>query len=429
MMPRTQPRVVQWISSEVFLSLYLPAFTLGLGTGIAAPALPVYAKSFDIPFGMASWVIIIHLLGAAISTIPTGMMIDKVGRRKIVLAGPILTAISSLLIPFTSSFPELLALRFINGWAQGMWVLGRLTIIADQGNEKRGRLITGMVGVDSAGKLIGPALGGLIATVSSVTTPFLVHGMLALLAVLPSFKLIQEARPSTSAARKADEGGGFAWLREVLVLPIIILCIVQVFVQMSRSSSHNGILDLYAVYAYGVGPGMLGIMAAVATAVSLPITFLAGHIMDRFGRKKTIVPGFTLVGLSMVLMALVAVSGVPFHFYFVALVFVHIAQAVTHGSMQTLASDVAPAKARGKFFGLWKLVGETSTFISPVMFTFFSDHGGFPTSFVYLACSGFAAAGITAFFVKETLGRKDAVEHGIAVVSPEARAPVTARTG
>lgn len=427
--PREQPRIIRWATSDVFLSLYLPAFTLGLGTGIAAPALPVYAKSFDIPFGMASWVIIIHLLGAAVSTIPTGMLIDKVGRRKVVLAGPILTAISSLLIPFTSTFPELLVLRFINGWAQGMWVLGRLTIIADQGDNKRGRLITAMVGVDSAGKLIGPALGGLIATVSTVTMPFLVHGVLAMLAVIPSFKLIHEARPTQSTTRKTEAGGGFAWLREVLIFPIVILCIVQVFVQMSRSSSHNGILDLYAVYAYGVGPAMLGIMAAVATAVSLPVTFLAGHIMDRFGRKKTIVPGFTLVGLSMVFMAAVAVTGLPFEIYFIALVFVHLAQAVTHGSMQTLAADVAPANARGKFFGLWKLVGETATFISPVMFTFFSAYGGFPASFVYLAFSGFAAAGITAFVVKETLIRGSTATHGVAAAAPEARAPVTARTG
>jgi MFS family permease len=393
------------LTSEIALSLYLPAFTLALGRGIAAPALPVYAKSFDIPFEQASWVIIVYLLGTAISTVPTGMLLDRIGRRRIVLAGPILSATASLLIPFAHSFPELLILRFIGGWAQGMWVLARLTIIADQGGDKRGRLITAMVAMEGAGSLIGPAVGGLIAYLTDVRVPFLIHGGLALLSVIPSFKLIQDPKAETIRAQKAKEGPGFAWLREVMVFPVIIICIVQVFVQMSRASAGNGILDLYAVYAYGVGPALLGAMAAIATAVSLPITFMAGQVMDRFGRRKTIIPGFTLVGSSMVFMAIIAAADLPLPVYVLALVVAQMSQAVTHGSMQTLAADIAPANARGKFFGLWRLIGETSTFISPVMFTFFSSHGGFPASFMYLGISGFMAAGITLFFVKETLNR------------------------
>jgi MFS family permease len=393
------------LTSDTSLSLYLPAFTLGLGTGIAAPALPVYAKSFDIPFESASWVVIVHLLGAAVSTIPTGLLIDRIGRRKIILAGPILTAVASLLIPFANTFPELLILRFVGGWAQGMWVLARLAIIADQGGEKRGRLITALVAVDSAGKLIGPALGGLIAFFTDVRVPFLVHGVLALLAVIPSFRLVHDPKPVMTRTEKLQDNAGLAWLREVLVFPIIIICIVQVFVQMSRSSAHNGILDLYAVYAYGVGPEILGVMAAVSTAVSLPVTFMAGHVMDRFGRRKTIIPGFTLVGCSMMFLALIAAIELPFPVYVIAFVLAQMCQAVTHGSMQTIAADMAPANARGKFFGLWKLIGETSMFISPVMFTFFSAVGGFPASFIYLAVSGYMAAGLTLFFVKETLSR------------------------
>jgi MFS family permease len=309
----------------------------------------------------------------------------------------------SLLIPFAQNFPELLVLRFLGGWAQGMWVLARLTIIADQGGDKRGRLITAMVAMEGAGSLIGPAVGGLIAHFTDVRVPFFVHGVLALLAVMPSFKLIHDPKVETLRAQKAEEGPRLAWLKEILVFQVVVLFLVQVFVQMSRASVGNGILDLYAVYAYGVGPALLGAMAAVATGVGLPITFMAGQVMDRFGRRKTIIPGFTLVGLSMMFMAFIASAGLPLPIYAAALVFAQVSQSVTHGSMQTLASDIAPARARGKFFGLWRLVGESATFISPVMFTFFSTHGGFPASFMYLGISGFLAAGLTLFFVKETL--------------------------
>src|SRR5256885_705474 len=149
------------LSRENILTIYLPAAALALGNGIATPALPVYAKQFDVSFGVASQVFVAQLLGGLVATVPTGFLIDRFGRRNIILLGPALVALSSLLTAFAGSFPELLAFRFLAGWAQQMWMLGRLAMIADTGGDRqRGRQITGMLGMDTTGRLIGPAAGG-----------------------------------------------------------------------------------------------------------------------------------------------------------------------------------------------------------------------------------------------------------------------------
>ena len=45
------------LSSYQFLTLYFPAFILALGYSIATPAIPIFAKSFDAGFGVASvWI-------------------------------------------------------------------------------------------------------------------------------------------------------------------------------------------------------------------------------------------------------------------------------------------------------------------------------------------------------------------------------------
>lgn len=404
-------RIAHFLTSESFLSLYLPAFTLALGTGIAAPALPVYAKSFDISFGVASLVVIVHLFGAVAATIPTGFLIDRVGRRKILLLGPILTAASSVLTATAGSFPELLVYRFVGGWALGMWSLARLAIITDTGGDRRGRLITAQVGFDSAGRLVGPVMGGLIAAASDVRVPFLVHAGLALLAIAPSFKLIRETTPTGRSGGRmasASAAGSTTWVKEVLIFPIVLLCIVQTLVALTRGSIHSGTFDLYAVYAYEIGPDVLGLIAATVTAVSLPITFLAGHLMDRFGRKATIVPGFALLGVALALLAVTAYAGLSLMVYVFVLIAVHLTMAVTHGSMQALASDVAPPNARGKFFGIWRLVGEGGTFLSPVIFALLAQFSGFPASFAFMSVTGFGAAFLTLFFVTETLHSRSA---------------------
>ena len=190
-----------------------------------------------------------------------------------------------------------------------------------------------------------------------------------------------------------------------MVFPIIIICVVQVFVQLSRSSAGNGILDLYSVYAYGVGAEVLGVLAAVATAVSCPATFMAGQVMDRYGRRKTIIPGFTLVGTSMMFLALIAATSLPSSrstWWLSSL----------RRCVRRLRTDHADPRrghsagnARGKFFGLWKLIGETSMFIRPgdVHLLFYTRRF---RGFVHIHGSERLCRGaLTLFFVKETLNR------------------------
>jgi fucose permease len=78
-------------------TLYFPAFVFALGYSIATPAIPVLAKSFDTGFGVASLVIVVHALGGLFAAVPTGVLVDRAGRRPILFAGPILMALSSWL--------------------------------------------------------------------------------------------------------------------------------------------------------------------------------------------------------------------------------------------------------------------------------------------------------------------------------------------
>src|SRR6266581_3575298 len=145
------------LSCDTFLSIYLPAVILALGTGIALPAIPILAKSFDVGFGLASFVITAFLIGGTVGSVPTGWMIDRFGRRPIMVAGPLLTAGVALLVARAETLPELLVLRFIDGWAAQMWLLARLAAISHRaGVRQRGRQVSWMYGMDNVGRLTGP---------------------------------------------------------------------------------------------------------------------------------------------------------------------------------------------------------------------------------------------------------------------------------
>lgn len=157
-----------------FLTLYFPALVLALGDSIATPVVPVFAKSFDTGFGVAS--LVVYALGGLVAAVPTGFLVDRLGRRPMLFAGPIVMAASSCLTAVAQSFAELWLYRFFGGVAMEMWRQARLAMIADVSKSRqRGRQMSGMVGTEAAGKIAGPAVGGILAA-WSIRMPFVVHG-------------------------------------------------------------------------------------------------------------------------------------------------------------------------------------------------------------------------------------------------------------
>ena len=393
------------LSLQQLLTLYFPAFVFALGYSIATPAIPVLAKSFDTGFGIASLVIVAHALGGLVASVPSGFLVDRVGRRPILLGGPLLMAASSWLTAAAQSFPELLVYRFIGGGAMEMWRQARLAIIADVARRRqRGRQMSGMVGIEGTGRLLGPAVGGFLA-VWSIRMPFIVHGALALLAIVPSFFLLRESAPITT--KKVDGAQPDLDTRALIALMADkryrgFFC-AQFFASMTRGVLWGGTLLLYATYAYDVGPTGLGGLATMSTIVGIPITISSGFLMDRFGRKTTMVPGFIFIFLGLIFLA----SSAQWHWslatFVTGFLWIHGGQAVTAGSMQVLGSDMAPASARGRFFGFWRMIGEIGGLISPALFGLTAERVAYSAAFALFGICSLTTAALLAFSVQETV--------------------------
>jgi MFS family permease len=373
---------------------------LGIGTGVALPAIPILAKSFDVPFGIASFVVTAFLIGGLVGTLPTGWLIDRVGRRPILIAGPLLTGVMALMVMTAQTFPELLVYRFLDGWAAQMWLLARLARISNEaGARQRGRQVSWMFGMDNAGMLVGPIVGGFVASALGPRAPFAAYAGLAFLALIPVILLGRETggpvRPALGGERPPIS------VREI-VLPRLVYFAVAFFSAIARGPIFAGMLLLYAAFAYDLDAASIGILATGSSVISLPIGFLAGWLMDRFGRKVTMVPGFTGVGVALLLVSLTAFLHLPVGWFVAAYLVTVTTQALTGGSVQTIGADVAPPNARGTFLGFWRFTGQVGTSLSPAIFAFFASTSGYGSAFVLLASAALTTAAILVMRVPET---------------------------
>ncbi len=395
---------------RLILGLHVPAIALGLGNGIGLPVLPALTKVYGVSIVEASWVFVVYLLGTLVASLPTGILIDRIGRRWILLAGPLVVALSSLLIAkaaVSGSFPELLVYRFIAGVGTQMWMQSRITVIADTGAaQQRGKQVTQMFGVQQVGALVGPLIGGFAAVTWGLWSPFLIHAILTLLSILPTYFVVKETAP---AARRAVEGAveGSRWAL-LLSKPIPTVFSVQFLTNVTRGAVfEGGVILLYPSYAYGLDPAELGVLRSAMAIGTIPILFSTGFVMDRFGRKYTIVPGLVLTSLSMAAVSVTAFMELSLAWFVASFVFVHLAISIISGNMQTLGTDVAPPQARGLFFGMSRLVAQGGSTASPTSFGLLSGAFGFGAAFVLLSSTAFLAAIVVAFFLEETLKKPE----------------------
>lgn len=408
---------IRWhgaLSRQLVLSLYVPAAMLALGQSMVAPILPVLARDFGLTIAQAALVFVALSAGQVAATVPAGYLMDRIGRRPVLLAGPILTGVGSLLTPFSQSFPELLFWRFVVGVGDQVWQQSRLLVISETApRDQRARQMQWMAGITRAGQLMGPAAGGFLAAGFGLWIPFAIHAGLTLLAVVPSFRLIKETAPGRRGKGDADVSTGAQGWRPVLAyiftFQVLVFFVIQVSAQLARGGQEQGSLNLYAVYAQGLGSFELGLLNTAAIAFGLPVPFLTGYLMDRYGRRAVIAPGFGSYGVSLLLISLTAFFTLPPEAFLVTFVLVQATAGTTGGTMQVLGSDLSPVENRGRFFAIWRMLAQLAAVMAPLGYAFVAERVSYGASFVYLA----ACAGVVTIGVAKVLGDTRARMHQI----------------
>ena len=373
------------VSWRALLATYLPALILSTGLGIALPAIPALASSFHVSFGVASGVITFFLIGSLCGTIPAGWLVDRFGRRPVLIAGPLIIAVSAVCIAYTPSFAVLLALRFASGFAQQMWLVSRLAAISHgAAANQRGRQISWMYAMDNLGRLVGPMIGGLIAANLGIRSPFIAYALLAAAALVPTILFAGDTPRRLAAAAGATRVNLLESLRD-LVMPRLAFFGVALFAGLTRGPFYADLFHLYAAFQYRLGPVQIGYLATAAAVTSLPLGFTAGWLLDKLGRMRTMIPGFLGVVCSLSALAVSAYLQLNFSWYVALFLLAVITQSLTGGSVQTIGADVAPPKARGTFLGLWQFTGQGGQTLGPIAFALLASTVSYGSAFVFSA--------------------------------------------
>ena len=392
--------------TELILAVYMPTLLLAFGQGMLLPITPLYAETFVPEVARISLVVAALPLGTMLADLPAGMILERLGRRPMMLIGAGMVAASYVGLAQAHIYPELVAYRAIGGAGTALWGISRLAFMTDViPLARRGRSLSVFGGVNRIGVFVGPAVGGLVATWLGFEAAFLAAAALGFAALLVAAYYVRETRHED-----AVRSGGARWRTMAGVLrrhhrDLIGAGSAQVFAQMIRSGRQL-IVPLYGATVLGLDVAAVATIISISAMIDMSLFYPAGMLMDRLGRRYASIPSFLVMGAGMALLPLAG----GFIGLLAATAVMGLGNGLGSGTMMTLGADLAPREATGEYLGLWRLIGDAGQMGGPLAVGAIAGVVGPAPAALVLAGIGVLAAGTIYLFVEETLARQPAVK-------------------
>ncbi len=390
---------------QIILSLYLPTLILSFAAGMMIPITPLYARSFEISYSLVGVVLAAQGIGNMLGDVPAGMLLSKIGHKWSMLAGVGTLALAMLAMGWAQSVPELVTYGLVGGVGNALWNISRHAYMTDLiAIEHRGRATATFGGINRIGTFLGPALGGALGATYGLRFPFMVFAGIALTALVLSALFVNER-----VAVRVSRGGLRGHTSHLVAVARTHFRILstagvgQLLAQMIRAG-RTSLIPLYAADVIGLDLQSIGLIVTLSAAIDMAMFYPAGMIMDRFGRKYASVPSFLIQGIGMALIPLSSTFGG----LLLATLVIGFGNGIGSGTMLTLGSDLAPKDSMGEFLGLWRLIGDSGSTGAPMVVGGIADLVGLSMATLVMAGVGFAAAGVLARLVPETLDRRPA---------------------
>lgn len=281
----------RWILASLSLSMLLSS----LGTSIANVGLPTLAQALNTSFQAVQWVVIAYLLAITTSIIALGRLGDRIGRRRLLLAGIALFTFASALCAVAPNIGLLFAARVTQGLGAAVMMAMTMALVGETlGKDNTGRAM-GLLGTMSAiGTALGPSLGGALIFGFGWRAMFLINLPVGLLAFILAYRYL----PAPAQAPQ-KERARFDYLGTLL----LGLTLASYALSMTLGRGDFGWLNLLLLLCAALG---IGLFVWVENRTVSPLIHLAMF------RQPGLSAGLTMSLLVMAVMMTTLVVG-PFY--------------------------------------------------------------------------------------------------------------------
>jgi MFS family permease len=359
-------------------------FVVAVGYGIVAPALPEFARSFDVGVTAASAVVSGFALCRLLFAPGSGWLLHRIGELPMFCFGVVVVGGSSVACYFATGYVGLLFFRGIGGVGSTMFTVASASLlIRISPSTMRGRAAAAWATGFLLGTIAGPLIGGGLTAIS-LRAPFLIYaGLLGLAAGIVAVTL-----RGHWTARATPKGGSApsVTFKSALQNRTFRACLTSNFLHgWTVYGVRVALVPLFVVDVLHLPSSWAG-AALTAFAVGTAATLmLGGQLADRLGRQKPALAGSLLVAVTMAwlgfttspveVLMVCALSGVGTGL---------LTPPVNAAVADVLSVDDRATRSGGALAG-YQSAGDVGAVVGPVLAGLVVDHGGYEGAFALTA--------------------------------------------
>ena len=375
------------------ISLLLPITLSAMAIVLLAPNLPALLQEFASVEHHEYWVpmvLTVPALCVALFSPMAGILGDRFGRRRLLLAAFLVYAVVGIAPVFLRDLGWIIVSRVAVGLAEAMIMVLSTTMIGDYfEGPARDRWLAGQTAMASISALLFLNVGGFLGRFGW-RAPFWVYGSALLMFVLVLLFTWEPARrdsPDAEIAQRDASSAGFPWLRMTGIIAITVFGSVLFYTAQIQSPiglTQFGITD----------PARIGFLTSLAS-IGVPAgTYVYSRVGSKLPIASLLLIEFTLLAIGFLLMSR---SGAPSGF--LAGCFINqFGAGMLLPSLLVWAISGLPFEVRSRGAGLWTGAFSVGQFLCPVVVTVAGSHtGGLRGAFGVLAAAALVGAALSLF--------------------------------
>lgn len=363
------------------------SFAIAVGFGVVAPAIPTFARSFNVSVTAASAVVSAFAFMRVAFAPVSGRLVSALGERPVHIWGITLVGLSTGACALASDYWQLLVLRSLGGIGSTMFTVSAVALLIRLTPPAlRGRSTSLWASSFLLGSVAGPLAGsGLIAI--SLRAPFVVYAIALFLAAGVAWLFLRHSQA--------------AGMANVAALPA--LTVRQAWRQRAYraalvSNFANGwavfgvrvsLVPLFVVEVLHQAQSLAGIALSVFALSTVGVLPVAGRLVDSVGRRRPMITGLVLTGVAMIWLGL---SGGVWQFLVAALLAGAGAGLSTPAQGATVA-DVIGSQARGgPVLAVVQMTSDVGAIAGPILTGMLADQFSYFAAFALTGAIALMAA-------------------------------------
>ncbi|UTH13619.1 MFS transporter [Macrococcus equipercicus] len=291
------------MTKNITLSILLAImFIIFLGIGLVIPVLPTIMNELHISGSVVGYLTASFALTQLIFSPVTGKLVDRLGRKVIIVVGLIVFSVSELLFGLGRATEWLFLSRILGGLSAALVMPAVTAFIADVTSiQTRAKAIGYMSAAISTGLIIGPGIGGFLAGFGSCV-PFFAASVIALLIAVTALLALQE--PERQA--KTTPGGENSSRK--LLQPMFLYAFIVILISSFGLAAFESFFSLYTNHKFGFTPFDIAVAITGGAVVGAAAQILLFERLTRKIGEISIVRWSIAVSIALVVMMTVVTT-------------------------------------------------------------------------------------------------------------------------